>query len=53
MKWDEAADLIIRGMDGPSRRSVTTTFARLMVQEGEKNVRSECSQFAEAIIKHF
>jgi isocitrate dehydrogenase len=55
MKWDEAADLIIRGMDGAiAAKTVTYDFARLMVQEGEKNVREvKCSEFAEAIIRHF
>jgi isocitrate dehydrogenase len=55
MKWDEAADLIVRGMDGAiAAKTVTYDFARLMVQEGEKNVQEvKCSEFAEAIIRHF
>src|SRR5882762_7117624 len=54
LKWDEAADLIIRGMDGAiAAKTVTYDFARLMVQEGEKNVQEvKCSEFAEAIIRH-
>src|ERR1700737_574291 len=55
MKWDEAADLIIRGMDGAiAAKTVTYDFARLMVQEGEKNVQEvKCSECGEAIIRHF
>ena len=53
--WNEAADLIIRGMDGAiAARTVTYDFARLMVQEGERNVQEvKCSEFGEAIIRHF
>jgi isocitrate dehydrogenase len=53
--WNEAADLIIRGMDGAiTARTVTYDFARLMVQEGERNVQEvKCSEFAEAIIRNF
>jgi isocitrate dehydrogenase len=49
MGWNEAADLIIKGMDGAiSARTVTYDFARLM--EGATEVK--CSQFGDAIIKH-
>ncbi|HZR08730.1 MAG TPA: isocitrate dehydrogenase (NADP(+)) [Myxococcales bacterium] len=53
--WNEAADLIIRGMDGAiAARTVTYDFARLMIQEGEKNVQEvKCSEFGDAIIRHF
>jgi isocitrate dehydrogenase len=53
--WKEAAELIVRGMDGAiGARTVTYDFARLMVQEGEKNVKEvKCSEFGEAIIRHF
>jgi len=53
--WNEAAELIIRGVDGAiGAKTVTYDFARLMVQEGEKNVQEvKCSQFGEAIIHHF
>src|SRR2546425_11483682 len=45
--WTEAADLIIKGMDGAiNAKTVTYDFARLM--EGAKEVR--CSQFADAVI---
>jgi isocitrate dehydrogenase len=47
MGWLEAADLIIKGMDGAiGARTVTYDFARLM--EGAKEVK--CSQFADAVI---
>ncbi|MFT3836688.1 MAG: isocitrate dehydrogenase (NADP(+)) [Myxococcaceae bacterium] len=54
LKWNEAADLIIKGMDGAiSAKTVTYDFARLMVQEGQKDVKEvKCSEFAQAIIKH-
>jgi isocitrate dehydrogenase len=45
--WTEAADLIIKGMDGAiAARNVTYDFARLM--EGAKEVK--CSQFGNAVI---
>jgi isocitrate dehydrogenase len=47
--WNEAADLIIKGMDGAiSAKTVTYDFARLM--EGATEV--SCSAFGEAVIKH-
>jgi isocitrate dehydrogenase len=47
--WNEAADLIIKGMEGAiSAKTVTYDFARLM--EGAKEVR--CSEFGDAIIGH-
>jgi isocitrate dehydrogenase len=47
--WVEAADLIIKGMDGAiSARTVTYDFARLM--DGAKEVR--CSEFGDAVIEH-
>jgi len=49
MGWTEAADLVIRGMDGAiGARTVTYDFARLM--EGAKEVK--CSQFGDAVIAH-
>ncbi len=53
--WNEAADLIIKGMDGAiGARTVTYDFARLMTAEGAKDVREvKCSEFGEAIVKHF
>jgi isocitrate dehydrogenase len=47
--WTEAADLIIRGMDGAiNARTVTYDLARLM--KGAREIR--CSQFADEIIQH-
>jgi len=47
--WDEAADLVIKGMDGAiGAKTVTYDFARLM--EGAKEVK--CSEFGDAIISH-
>jgi isocitrate dehydrogenase len=47
MGWTEAADLIIKGMDGAiAGKTVTYDFARLM--EGAKEVK--CSEFGDAVI---
>ncbi len=47
--WNEAADLIIKGMDGAiGAKTVTYDFARMM--EGAKKVK--CSEFGDAIIAH-
>ncbi len=47
--WTEAADLILKGMDGAiASRTVTYDFARLM--EGAKEV--SCSAFGDAIVAH-
>ncbi|MCL4839123.1 MAG: NADP-dependent isocitrate dehydrogenase [Thermoanaerobaculia bacterium] len=49
MGWTEAADLILRGMDGAiGARRVTYDFARLM--EGATEIR--CSEFGDALIAH-
>ena len=49
MGWTEAADLIIKGMDGAiGSKTVTYDFARLM--EGATEVK--CSEFGDAVIKH-
>ena len=49
MGWTEAADLIIKGMDGAiASRKVTYDFARLM--DGATEVST--SQFGDAIIEH-
>jgi isocitrate dehydrogenase len=52
--WDEAADLILRGLEGAiAAHTVTYDFARLMKAEGHKDVRElKCSEFGEAIIAH-
>ncbi len=54
MGWNEAADLIIKGMDGAiGAHHVTYDFARLMKQEGiSDTVEVKCSQFGDEIIKH-
>ena len=54
MGWGEAADLIIKGMDGAiSAKKVTYDFARLMKQEGQPGVvEVKCSEFGQEIIKH-
>jgi isocitrate dehydrogenase len=49
MGWIEAAELVIKGMDGAiGSKTVTYDFARLM--ESAKEVR--CSEFGDAIIRH-
>ncbi len=47
--WTEAADLIVKGMEGAvAAKTVTYDFARLM--DGATEVK--CSEFGDAIIKH-
>lgn len=49
MGWNEAADLIIHGMEGAiASKTVTYDFARLMSDAKEVS----CSGFGEAVIKH-
>jgi isocitrate dehydrogenase len=49
MGWTEAADLIIKGMDGAiGAKKVTYDFARLM--EGATEVK--CSEFGDHLIAH-
>jgi isocitrate dehydrogenase len=49
MGWTEAADLIVKGMEGAvAAKTVTYDFARLM--DGATEVK--CSEFGDAIIKH-
>jgi isocitrate dehydrogenase len=49
MGWNEAADLIIKGMAGAiNAKTVTYDFARLM----ENATEVKCSEFGDAIIKH-
>jgi isocitrate dehydrogenase len=52
--WNEAADLIIKGVDGAiGAHRVTYDFARLMKQEGVSDVvEVKTSQFGDEIIKH-
>jgi len=47
--WNEAAALVIKGMDGAiGSKRVTYDFARLM--EGATEIK--CSQFGDNIIEH-
>jgi isocitrate dehydrogenase len=47
--WAEAADLIVKGMEGAiGAKTVTYDFARLM--EGSREVK--CSEFGDAVIAH-
>jgi len=54
MGWGEAADLVIKGMDGAiSAKTVTYDFERLMKAEGDTQVKKvKCSEFGDAVIKH-
>ena len=54
MGWTEAADLIIKGMDGAiTAKTVTYDFERLMKAEGDTTVKKvKCSEFADAAISH-
>jgi isocitrate dehydrogenase len=54
MGWTEAADLIVKGMDGAiASKHVTYDFARLMKQEGQLGVTEiKCSEFGQNIISH-
>ncbi len=53
LNWLEAADLIIKGMDGAiSKKTVTYDFARLMKNEGHSPTEVKCSEFGQAIIKN-
>jgi isocitrate dehydrogenase len=47
--WNEAADLIIRGVEGAiGAKTVTYDFARMM--DGAREVK--CSEFGEAVVQH-
>ena len=47
--WTEAADLVLKGMDGAiGAKTVTYDFARLM--EGAREIK--CSEFGQAVIAH-
>jgi isocitrate dehydrogenase len=54
MGWHEAADLVIKGMDGAiGSHKVTYDFARLMKGEGHQDVvEVKCSEFGTGIINH-
>ena len=49
MGWGEAADLIVKGMEGAiSAKTVTYDFERLM----DDATLLKCSEFGQAIIDH-
>ncbi|MBZ0169927.1 isocitrate dehydrogenase [Candidatus Methylomirabilis lanthanidiphila] len=50
--WNEAADLVVRGLEEAiARRQVTYDFARLLRTEGTTDVKElKCSEFATAVI---
>jgi len=53
MGWDEAAERIIRGMEGAiGARTVTYDFHRLIEAEGGSARLCKCSEFADAVIGH-
>ncbi len=54
MGWQEAADLIVKGLDlAITQKVVTYDFARLMNQEKVPGVTEvKCSEFGQAIIKN-
>jgi len=54
MGWTEAADLIVKGMEGAiSAKTVTYDFERLLKAEGDTQVRKvKCSEFGTEIIRH-
>ena len=53
MGWTEAADLIIKGMDGAiSAKTVTYDFERLIRREGGDATLLKCSEFGDAMIEH-
>jgi isocitrate dehydrogenase len=51
--WTEAADLIVKGMNGAiGARTVTYDFARMMKTDGRGEVKElKCSEFGQAIIQ--
>ncbi len=51
--WDEAADLIIKGVESAiAARTVTYDFHRMMESEGTAATCIKCSEFGRAIIDH-
>ena len=53
MGWTEAADLIIKGMNGAiGAKEVTYDFERLLRAEGIEAKLLKCSEFGQAVIKH-
>ncbi|MCC6659415.1 MAG: isocitrate dehydrogenase (NADP(+)) [Phycisphaerales bacterium] len=54
MGWTEAADLVIKGMEGAiGAKTVTYDFERLMKAEGDTQVKKvKCSEFGGAVVQH-
>jgi isocitrate dehydrogenase len=54
MGWNEAAELIVRGLERTiAQKRVTYDFARLMRAEGASDVKElKCSEFATAVIEN-
>ena len=53
MGWTEAADLIIKGMDGAiGAKEVTYDFHRLMKAEGVDAKLLKCSEFGQTVVRH-
>ncbi len=51
--WTEAADLILKGMEGAiAARTVTYDFHRLMEHEGVPAKLLKCSEFGRAVVEH-
>ncbi|MBI2882673.1 MAG: NADP-dependent isocitrate dehydrogenase [Candidatus Methylomirabilis oxyfera] len=51
--WNEAADLVIRGLEETiGRRQVTYDFARLLRAEGVDVKELKCSEFATAVVEN-
>jgi isocitrate dehydrogenase len=52
--WSEAAELVIKGMDGAiGAHRVTYDFARLMKEDGIRDtVEVKCSEFGDEVVKH-
>ena len=51
--WHEAAELVIRGMDGAiAAKTVTYDFHRLLEAEGSTATLLKCSEFGEAVASH-
>ena len=52
MGWDEAADLVMKGLQAAIRaRTVTYDFHRQMESAGDKATLLKCSEFGNAIVK--
>jgi isocitrate dehydrogenase len=54
MGWQEAADLILKGLEASiAAKTVTYDFHRLMISEGHGDAKKvKCSEFASEMIKH-